>query len=72
MRNPNLGRNQGENNPMYNKHHSQASKDKMSDSQSKRLKNINRLLFQLREDQLALKIRKIISEMQNKSNNTNL
>ena len=48
MRNPNLGRNQGENNPMYNKHHSQASKDKMSDSQSKRLKNINRLLFQLR------------------------
>ena len=73
MKNPNLVRrnHQGCLNPMYGKSHSEKSKALMSETQSQRLKNINRLLFQLREDQLSKKIRKIISEMQIESNKTN-
>lgn len=67
MKNPNLGRNQGENNPMFSKTHSEHTKALMSESQRKRLKNINRLLFHLREDQLSLRIKNIIKEMQNES-----
>jgi len=59
MKNSNLKKNQLENNPMFGKHHSDKSKQQISESQLKRNKNLNQLLFKLREDQLNERIERI-------------
>lgn len=64
MENQNLGQNQGERNkgqfnPMYGKHHSPESKRKISESQLKRNKTLNQLLYKLREDNLNERIERI-------------
>ena len=63
MKNPNLGRNQRENNPMWGKTHTEETKKAMSESQILRYKAINRLLFKLREDQLEERIEKILHRL---------
>lgn len=62
MKNPELQKNQKENNPMYGKRHSLKSKALMSEKQKLRLENIRKLVYSVRSDQLDNKIRKLVAE----------
>ncbi len=63
MKNPNLGRNQKENNGMHGKSQSRETKNLISKKQSLRYRAINQLLYKLREDQLNKRIREICKEL---------
>ena len=52
-----------EKNPMYGKVQSETTRQLMSETQKKRYKAINKLLYQLREDQLNLRIKDIVKQM---------
>ena len=67
MKNPNLGRNQKENNPMFGKSHSDATREEMSKQQSLRMAEIRRIVYGTRYDQLENKIRSIVREVINES-----
>ena len=62
MVNPHLKRNQGENNPMYGKKHSDSTKAKMSKSQSLRLDEIRHLINEVNTGRLDSRIREIVKE----------
>ena len=62
MKNPNIGRNEKQNNPMFGKCHQEKSKALMSESQRLRLENIRKLIYSIRSDQLDNKIRMLIAE----------
>ncbi len=63
MKNPNLPRNVGENNPMHNKKHSDTTKALMSKQQSLRMAEIRKIVYGTRSDQLSEKIRRIVKEV---------
>ena len=63
MKDNNFKRNEGPNNPMWGRFHSQHTKEIMSERQKLRLENVNRLLFKLREDQLDKRIREICHDI---------
>ena len=52
-----------EKNPMFGKVQSGTTRQLMSETQKKRYKAINKLLYQLREDQLNLRIKDIVKQM---------
>ena len=65
MKNPNLGRNQKENNPMFGKSHSESTKQLMSHQQSLRMDELRKVVYSMRKDQLENKIRSIVKQVIN-------
>jgi len=63
MKDSNFKRNEGPNNPMWNKKHTQETKEKMSKQQSLRMDEIRRIVYGTRSDQLEDKIRRIVREL---------
>lgn len=50
-------------NPMWGRKQSESTRKLMSETQKKRYKVINKLLYQLREDQLNVRIRDIVNQV---------